>query len=62
MIRLELTYEGYHGHERKIVKDFNDMHHFSCYVATMQRKGCKNIRNKKVFTEPDKYANNGNQN
>ena len=57
MIRLELTYQGYHGHERNIVKDFQNMHHFSCYVATMQRKGCKNIRNKIVFTQPDKYEN-----
>jgi len=57
MIRLELTYQGYHGHERNIVKDFKNMHHFSCYVATMQRKGCKNIRNKIVFTQPDKYEN-----
>lgn len=62
MITLELTYEGYHGHERKIVKDFNNMHHFSCYVGTMQRKGCKNIRNKQVFNQPNKYSTNDNSN
>jgi hypothetical protein len=62
MITIELTYQGYHGNERTIVKDFKDMTHFSCYVATMQRKGCKNIRNKEIFTQPDKYANNDNSN
>lgn len=44
MISIKITYEGYHGHERQVVKDFQDKHHMSNYIRIMQNKGCKIIK------------------